>query len=318
MNLQYPQRLNLAIGKRCFVSCRGCYQFFGAQEPNLQAMTDSVRRFVRLGISAVTISGGDPLTIQGLLSFLHGLRTVGATDIKVDTVGTGLTTLTSTPSSFSRQNPSLMQLLRAVDALGVPLDGCSNTSVARFRTGRPNLFDETIRLFTALDRETSTAKVIVNTVAYKGNVEELPGIFDLLLRHRSVFCWNIFQYTPTDQVDETTNHTFALRTEDFARARTRVQAAVQQILGRAIPFTVAFRSVRSRLGEYLLINSDGEAWVPDAKGQTIHIGNLYRGELCLLQAWSEIVRQLRNDSAEQRDFHLTRQNLPMLSPTEGA
>jgi MoaA/NifB/PqqE/SkfB family radical SAM enzyme len=301
MNLQRPQRLNLAIGKRCFVSCRGCYQFFGAQEPNLQAMTDSIAHFVRLGLSEVTISGGDPLTIRGLLSFLRGLRVIGVTDIKVDTVGTGLAGLTPVNTAVPRQKRSLAQLLQAIDYIGIPLDGWSNTSVTAFRTGRPNLFDETVQLLTVLDVHEPTARVIVNTVAHKKNVEELSRILQAVRRHRAVRHWNIFQYAPTDQVDETANQEFAIEAQEFARVQAHVQREARKFFGETLPFSIAFRSIRSRLGEYLLINSDGEAWLPDAKGRTIRLGNLSQGALSLLQAWSDSVRRLRDELAGKRE-----------------
>jgi len=69
-----PERLNLAIGKRCFVSCQGCYTHFGQHEPDLKRLLESVSRFVDLGVRDITISGGDPLTMHNLLGFLDDLR----------------------------------------------------------------------------------------------------------------------------------------------------------------------------------------------------------------------------------------------------
>src|SRR4051812_42582005 len=70
MKIKRPQRLNLAIARHCYVACRGCYQFFGRGEPDLTAIEKSVACFVNLGITAVTLSGGDPLTLVGLEGFL--------------------------------------------------------------------------------------------------------------------------------------------------------------------------------------------------------------------------------------------------------
>ena len=88
MHQYKPDRLNLAIARRCFVSCKGCYSFFGKREPDLDAFLQTIAIFAKLGIGDITVSGGDPLTIEGFMDFLISIRSVGVRTIKVDTVGT--------------------------------------------------------------------------------------------------------------------------------------------------------------------------------------------------------------------------------------
>ena len=154
-----PERLNLAIARRCNVACSGCYTYFGASEPDLRMLLSSAEAFVSLGIDQVTVSGGDPLTLRELPHFLRALRFIGVHSVKVDTVGVGLA---SRLPGLAASRWGLAEILSAVDFLGVPLDGWSNESVLAFRRGRPELYTETVALLEALDRSCETPKVIIN------------------------------------------------------------------------------------------------------------------------------------------------------------
>jgi len=284
-----PERLNLAIAHRCFVRCSGCYQVFGRQRPDLELIETTVRDFVALGVTAVTLSGGDPLTIPGLTDFLTRLRALGVDDIKVDSVGTGLVV-----ARTSRGGVRLEDLVRTVDWLGVPLDGWSNQSVGWFRSGRPRLFDETRLLLDALDALRAAPGVIVNSVAHRRNAPEFERIQDEVFRHSSVVQWNVFQYTPTDQASARANQEFALDDSLF-------DAVCQRLSSDSGSTSVVARSVRSRLGRYLLINADGTAWLPDDRGHTLMLGELADGAPALMRRWSTIARPLRAAAAAGAD-----------------
>lgn len=221
------------------------------------------------------------------MPFLRALRDVGVRDLKVDTVGTGLA-----PASRSRGRhaPDLAELLGAVDYLGIPLDGWSNASTAWFRAGRRRLFDETRALLSELDRREPRPRVVVNSVAHRRNAHGFQRILGEVREHPCVVQWNVFQYTPTDQVLESVNHDLRLDDPAFARVGECLQAAVNS---RPATCALALRTVHSRLGQYLLINSDGSAWLPDEWGRTIPLGTLADGEEALLATWSDEVGRLR-------------------------
>jgi len=298
-----PDRLNLAIARRCFVACKGCYSFFGNNEPDLPALAKSVETFVHLGIDAVTISGGDPLTIKGLVEFLAAIRSLGVRSIKVDTVGTNLLTLkpSVTAGSTLETKRYLDTLNEAVDYLGIPLDGWSNSSVSLFRVGRPLLFDETVELLKTIDSLGVPPNIIINTVAHKHNLYGLTLILDEVISHRSVCHWNIFQYTPTDQAAKGANEFFEISMKQFAQARTTLFPAIDHLTSRETLLTIDFRTIESRLGEYLLINSDGAVWVPDENGRTIYMGTVFGREQVILERWSDWVDSFLNNVGKLAD-----------------
>ena len=261
-----PQRLNLAIARRCDVACAGCYTFFGRSEPDLASFLSTVSVFVRLGLSHVTLSGGDPLTVAGLMDFLSDLRRVGVRSVKLDTVGVGLV------SSQRRPEIDLGDLVELADYVGIPLDGWSNDGVLQFRRGRGALHAETIALLDAIDKLGGPPKIIINTVAHGGNLKHLDRLRDELIRHSCICHWNIFQYTPTDQAGDRANVRYSVDDGTFEDCRVRFFDRILATGCCRISFPIEFRSNRSRLGQYLLVNSDGEAWLPDEAGRTLHLG----------------------------------------------
>lgn len=304
-----PERLNLALGHRCFVTCRGCYQFFGQQKPDLKNFATAVAQFVRLGITAVTISGGDPLTVLFLPAFLTELRALGVTSIKLDTVGTGLLEPATKTSPLGIRYRQLEELLAQVDYLGLPLDGWSNETVRLFRTGRPALYNETVALLDAIDQCCEQCQVVINTVVHRQNLHGLRAMLMEVTRHASIKHWNLFQYTPTDQVAERINGEFSLAESAFARACEDLMIAAEQLPAARRAITIETRSARARLGQYLLINSDGESWLPNEHGRTIKLGTIWGQEEAILSAWTEAVEHLC--STEGSSLRATKQSLPL-------
>lgn len=292
MPLAKPERLNLAIGKRCYVHCEGCYTVFGTTEPNLDALRASVARFVDLGVDKVTISGGDPLTVSGIDDFLVDIRAAGIKLIKLDTVGTGLL---NNESHLPQPNAApLSFLVELVDYLGIPLDGWSNESVLWFRAGRPNLYDETVQLLEDIDHLNRTPSVVINTVLHRRNRPGLYMVLEEIARHRSICYWNIFQYTPTDQAKTSVNERFILSDDEFEDACETVRTQAEATQWQGEHPAVEFRSITSRLGEYLLVNSSGMAWLPDENGNTISLGTIYGHEAEILGQWAEVARQVQS------------------------
>ena len=281
-----PERLNLAIARRCDVACGGCYTFFGRSEPDLAKFLSSVSVFIGLGLSDVTLSGGDPLTLLGLVGFLALLRSVGVRSIKLDTVGVGLVT------QPQRAGTTLGDLIKSADYLGIPLDGWSDESALEFRRGRDRIFTETVALLDAFDAVGDVPKLIVNTVAHRGNVNVLDRLYQELVRHSCICQWNVFQYTPTDQAERGANARYAVSDDAFAIGRERFFAHLAAAHRPALPFVIDFRTTRSRLGQYLLVNSDGEAWLPDNSGRTMRLGSIFGREQEVLDDWSETVGAL--------------------------
>ena len=289
-----PERLNLAIGNKCFVHCQGCFQNFGDHEPRLDEIFQSIRAFIRLGIDHITFSGGDPLTIAGFCEFLDEVKSLAVRSIKVDTVGTSLL---GSPDPASVMQ-GLSALLARIDYLGLPLDGWSNSSIMIFRKGRPSLYDETRELLNAIILSGHERPVIINTVAHQHNRHGFRKILDEVSKHKCVFQWNIFQYFPSDQASDTANEYFEISDQMFAKLCSEVADSAQKADWAGGQPRIEFTNGASRLGRYLLINSDGSAWTTSRYGRTIHLGSIFQREEIVLTTWTEKVVELRRGIEE--------------------
>ena len=241
-----PERLNLAIAQRCDVACVGCYTFFGRSDPDLASFLSTVSVFVRLGLSNVTLSGGDPLTVTGLMDFLSDLRLVGVQSVKLDTVGVGLI------SSQRRPKIDLSDLVERADYVGIPLDGWSNDSVLQFRRGRGALHAETIALLDAIASRWP-AQIIINTVAHGGNLEAPrppdrrtdPPFLHMPLEH--------FPIHADRSGRDRANVRYSVNDGTFEDRRVRFFDRILATGCCRISFPIEFRSNHSRLGQYLLV-----------------------------------------------------------------
>lgn len=283
MNTILPERINLAIGNSCYVKCPGCYQMFGNKAPRLDLILKSVTEFYRLGIRKVTISGGDPLLIDNFLSFLSDVKAVGFSDVKVDTVGLGLLKFDQHESVMGLDESKTKRLLQLVSSLGLPLDGWDARSLLKFRVGRPNLFNELKNLLSDISSIHDKRFITINTVLHAKNYHGLSKLHQLISRFPVVNEWHIFQYTPTDQVGLRANSNYNISDSLFQRTKDQILDFVKS---KSSEFVTQIHSNQDRLGWYLLINSDGNAWIPNEKGTTVHLGSVYGNESEIVNKWN--------------------------------
>lgn len=275
-----PERINFAISRRCAVACAGCYSLFGQADPPREPFLASARAFADLGLTTMTLSGGDPLLLDDLPGWLAGLRAAGVRTLKLDTVGVGLLA----PERDGALDAA--GLLNAVDQLAIALDGWDNASAQLFRRGRPDLHDRIWDLLRQLDALARPDTLIINTVVHAGNVHHLQLIAEPVLALRTLAQWNLFQYTPTDQAAAGANDALRVSDADFAAAALRLDDQL------GTPPALQWRSNADRLGHYLLVNSDGEAWLPRADGITHRLGCVFGREAQVLDDWADAVARL--------------------------
>jgi MoaA/NifB/PqqE/SkfB family radical SAM enzyme len=252
--------INLSVARACFVRCNGCYNHFG--ETATLADSAGIVSFLAYararGVGKVTLCGGDPLARPDILSLVTDIKQLGFS-INLDTVGTPL--LGATPTIFfgRREVPRVDAgtLASQVDLIGIPLDGSSNESVARFRGGRKHLFDEQVSIIELLGA--AGASVCVNTVVHRSNLDDVERIVRIVARYPSVVRWQLFQFMPTGPLGYRNRASYVIDDASFTALEKDVRrAAVRD----EVPIDIEFKANADRTGNYLLIDSDGKAWVP--------------------------------------------------------
>lgn len=250
----------MSVAKSCFVRCRGCYNHF-ARSDNL-ASSDAITTFLRsarsCGINAVTLCGGDPLARKDILGLTASIKKLGLW-VTLDTVGTPFLSDADTIffGNFHVPRVDPGRLVPLVDLLGIALDGSSNARVLDFRTGRANLLEEQLRILEILDHV--DARVCINTVLHRRNAHDVVRLVPLIARFRSIVKWQVFQFTPTGPLGYRNKDAFVIETSEFLSREDQVKTAVA---ASAFAGAVEFKSNSARKGNYLLVDSEGLAWIP--------------------------------------------------------
>jgi hypothetical protein len=128
----------------------------------------------------------------------------------------------------------------------------------RFRAGRENLFADIINVLSALDRE--RAAICVNTVVHRSNYEDVPRIARIIRAYPSIRKWQLFQFSPNGPLGYRNRDVFAVTDEQFEETRRGVESACAR---EKFEGTVEFKSNRDRHSSYLLVDSEGIAYLHD-------------------------------------------------------
>lgn len=263
--------VNLAIGPSCFVQCHGCYNHFGRTTKRgglvraaevLSFLDDAVA----IGLEQVTFSGGDPLSHPDILEILDGAKALGLF-IKVDTVGTALLGPAETVfyGNGTVDRVPAVELVRASDMIGIPLDGFSAKVQEKFRKKRPELNRESVEIIRML--VSLGGSVCVNTVVNKHNLVELPKMGEMLVDIRPAL-WQLFEYQPTGPLGQRNQSTYLLGPGVFDDT---VGPLVRRLEGR---LAVQAKSRATRSGIYVLVDDAGIAWTPGSGEDRVEHGHI--------------------------------------------
>jgi MoaA/NifB/PqqE/SkfB family radical SAM enzyme len=253
--------LNISVGKQCFVQCRGCYNHFGKlRDPVASA---DILRFLAYarerGCNTVTFCGGDPLSRPDVIDLLAETKALGYR-IKLDTVGTPILGDVETVFYGRRRVARIApdELAGLVDMLGIPLDGADDVTAAAFRRGRPHLVEEQLTILRLLGE--AGARTCLNTVLHKLNVDRAADIAVAVADVPGLELWQVFQYSPTGPLGFRNRGDFAIDTECFDAAVAHLTRVARE---QNAHFAIEAKRNADRIGQYLLVDSDGLAWVPD-------------------------------------------------------
>lgn len=254
--------INISVGRSCFVQCRGCYNYFGEGEEPVgdEQIVYFLDYLSRHGVHSVSLSGGDPLSRPHILRLLRSIKELDFR-VQLDTVGTPLVRDTKT-IFFGRSDVAPIDveaLTGTVDLIGIPLDGSSTALIQQFRRGRDGIYQEILETLASLQRH--GAAVCINTVAHQHNLYDLPNIAGVIARNLAVTKWQVFQYMPIGPLGFKSRARFEITDEEFEHATSGLAEIVADSGSR---IQVELKSRGSRKGNYMLVDSDGLAWTPEA------------------------------------------------------
>ncbi|MBS0271845.1 MAG: radical SAM protein [Proteobacteria bacterium] len=253
--------LNISVARSCFVKCLGCYNHFG-NTPNLIS-TQNILLFLAVAkkrnFTKVTLCGGDPLSRPNIIDLLDKVKSLGFY-ISLDTVGTPLLGEAKTIfyGSAIINKIDAADIAKYVDLVGIPLDGTSDEVTSLFRTARPNHFAEQTLILKMLSA--AEAKICINTVVHKGNIDHIEKMLPILSDLEGIKRWQLFQFMPIGPLGYKNRETYEVSDEKFFLLKEKITNQKELFLKNT---DVEFKAKAERKGNYMFVDSEGLAWVPN-------------------------------------------------------
>jgi MoaA/NifB/PqqE/SkfB family radical SAM enzyme len=287
--------INLAIGPSCFVRCRGCYNFFGNTHRrggliSATEIIDFVTAARLIGVTKLTLSGGDPLTHPEILTIIRETADLGLI-VKLDTVGTAF--LGAARKIFYGQGEvqrvSVGDVAPYVSVVGLPLDGAQDATIREFRRGRPGLVNETRLAARLLIR--AGVRLCINTVAHRLNVGEVTTM-QALVAEMGAHEWQIFEFQPIGPLGSHSANALELPEGEFENLARLIAL---ESSGSVHP-KIECKSRRDREKLYFMVDDTGLAWTPASIGPVrTTIGHITHERQTVLTHLARHVQQASND-----------------------
>jgi MoaA/NifB/PqqE/SkfB family radical SAM enzyme len=268
-----PPRVIFNFTSKCNMGCAFCYIPFDGHPIEQTAAIDVLDEVLRRGPLSITFGGGDPLMYPFLEQLISTVRKqTPSVFLQLDTNG-----IACTPDR-------LLSITRAVDLVGLPLDGVSN-SVVRAMRGSTDHGTRILALLKVLSAAGLAAKV--NTVASRRNIRSLEDVGNALTDMR-VARWSLYEFWPLGRRARENSAAFEVSAADF-------WAAVHHLRARFPHLNIEPSCARQRSRAYFFVTPTGRAYVEDELSESGYrdLGNV-RFDSDVWQRWGEYVDASKN------------------------
>lgn len=262
------RKINLCIAKHCFITCKGCYNnFSNKSEISYKEIKNFLKYARSKGLEKVTLSGGDPLTRKDLKKIIKECNKLNL-KVNLDTVGLAFTKSRIVPSTRQKVKKfSNLKIIRKINSIGIPLDGSNNDIISTFRIYNGNLFNEIIEELELFDK--LNIKVCINTVLHKQNINDVKEIYNILIKHRCIKKWQIFQFMPIGPLGSKNANLYKIDSNEFQQAKKKIEN-----LKKNSKIIIDFKSAKERAYNYMLVNSNGLAYKVDLNNNIEEFGKI--------------------------------------------
>lgn len=275
------KKINLCIAKYCFIKCKGCYNNFCDQnEISSKDINEFLNYAKNMGLQKVTLSGGDPLTRKDLKKIIRKCNSLKL-KVNLDTVGLTFTKSCVIPATKKKiKKFSNLKLLKKIDSIGIPLDGSNNEIISKFRIYDGNLFEEIIKELELFDK--LNISICINTVLHKRNKTDIENIYNILIKHKCVKKWQIFQFMPIGPLGSKNASLYVIDNKEFQNVKKKIEC-----LSKDGKILIDLKSAKERSYNYMLVNSNGLAYKVDLDNKIEKFGNITDSS-----SWDNILNNL--------------------------
>lgn len=241
---------------KCPCDCPGCYNFCNNKKGSIpfEKLLNFIKSYNDIfENNRVTLSGGDPLFNSYIIKIIYELKKEGVS-INLDTVGTKLL----------EGRKELIEVLKMVDCVGIPLDGITTQTIQTFRTNM------TIEKFVRILNVVKDFKnICINTVVHALNIEEIKGIASLINEDKQITKWQLFQYMPIGPGGYKNKDRYEITEEQYNKVKSEVLS-----MDLRHSLQLDFKSAECRIDRYLILSSDGTVWIPGMNNERTIVGDI--------------------------------------------
>ena len=256
-DLKPPQEVNLPISSdhidlfvtaRCNLKCPKCYnQYRNSDEPTLAAIEEFASAIKDLGISIITITGGEPLLRDDIAEVLSVFYQMG---IKINLSTNGMLLMEKWPA-----------IAPYVSMLSISLD--SSTSSADVEaTGSAQHYNSVMEFLEFAEANNISPRIKIGTCLNRQNVEDAVRIGSLLTKYKCVDIWRLYQYVPLG-IGAANMNQLAINDRQYAATI----AMLKERFGSRMPISHSNRQDYEK--SYMLVNPKLEVFMADGKGFTV-------------------------------------------------
>lgn len=239
----------------CF--CPGCYNFFSNKETiPIDRIVSFVTEYNKIfSNSKVTLSGGDPLMRADIAELIIKLK-FNNCYLNIDTTGL--------PLIMTGNDAAILEALKYVEYIGIPIDGVNNKTIHSFRH---NMTIELCKKI--LNKAKSINRICVNTVVHALNINEVMEIAAIINEDNNIFRWQLFQYMPIGPRGYAMRDLYVINDDTFDEMKCKLLS-----LPLRLSLELNFKSVSDRVNKYILLGSDGYIWLPKMNDERTILGHI--------------------------------------------
>ena len=256
----------LSVTSKCNRKCKGCYNHFREDDLKTKDWLNFIDYLKEQGIKKITISGGDPLCRNDIFEILNYCLKKEFI-VNLDTVGNIL--LENDNKLQQKYNNTFSwDILKKINCIGIPLDGASSNVANKFRNEQENFYENQIKLIKKLLKQ--DCSISINTVMHKKNIKDIKNIYNVL-KNMKIKKWQIFQFMGIGKIASKNKENFSIDENNFLTKQKQIMDYAKDC-----NFLINFKSSNRRLGNYIIIDSLGEAYLVENE-ENYHkiIGNIF-------------------------------------------
>lgn len=234
------------------------HNYFGKKDYKTEDLLSFLREVKKyVDINKLTVAGGDPLARADIGYLLREIKRMDF-HINLDTVGLALIKDVHINRKVTVKKVLPKDIIPYTDVIGIPLDGSLDSIIQLFR--KKLLLSDIVAILDVLDAQ--GAKICVNTVVHKGNINDIPNIYRIISNFQNIKKWQLFQYMPIGPGGYRNRTTYEISDDTFFNAREKLFKYKNDH-----GMEIQFKSRSQRKNKYLLVDGDGVIWIPKQDGE---------------------------------------------------